>query len=134
MIKLKTLITKDIKKRYSGIELDSESHDRLKEKFAKYIPEGWKVIAHHMTIDPSKTLPEEEIGKEAKLKVTHIGKNDKAMAVKVSGYEGKTNNKFPHVTLAVNDKAGGKPKDSNEITEWDDVKEDIYLTGIINNL
>ena len=134
MIKLKSLLLENggQKKRYSGIELDDKSHTLLKQKYPPQ--EGWEFIAHHMTIDPFKTLPEEETGKEVKLKVTHVGKSDKASAVKVSGYDGKTNNKFPHVTLSVNRSGGGKPKDSNEITEWEPVQDDIYLTGTIKNL
>ena len=131
MIKLKSLIFEN-KKRYSAVELDDKSHNLLKQTFPS--PEGWSAIAHHMTIDPFKVLPDEETEKPVKLKVTHLGKNDKATAVKVSGYEGKTNNKFPHVTLAVNKNGGGKPKDSNEITEWEPVEDDIYLTGTIKNL
>lgn len=135
MIKLKSLIIESMEKRkYAGIELDDSSHNLLKTKFQDKIPDGWHIIAHHMTIDPFKSLPEEETEKQVKLKVTDFGKSDKSIAVKVSGYEGKTNNKFPHVTLAIDKAGGGKPKDSNEITDWQQVNDDIYITGTIKNL
>jgi len=135
MIKLKSLISKNVtKKRYSAIELDDKSKNLLLNKFRDKIPNNWNTICHHMTIDPFNTLPEDETGKEVRLKVTHIGKSDKAIAAKVSGYQGKTNNKFPHVTIAIDRNNGAKPKDSNEIMEWEPIQEDIYLNGTIRNL
>jgi hypothetical protein len=51
------------------------------------------------------------------LLVTHIGQTDKVVAVKVES-EIKTQNKIPHITIAVNRMEGGKPVMSNDITEW----------------
>ena len=60
--------------------------------------------------------------------------DDKVMAVKVVGYDKKTNNNFPHVTIAVNRTGGGKPKDSNDIEKWQKVENGISLSGKIKNL
>jgi len=135
MIKLKTLVTENLTKRkYSGVSLDSESHNKLKTHFSDKIPEGWEIIAHHMTINPFGPTPEELLNKNVTLKVTEVGKSDKALAVKVSGYEGKTNNKFPHITIAIDRNGGAKPKDSNDIVHWEPVRDDIYLKGTIKDL
>ena len=54
-----------------------------------------------------------------------------AIAVKVNGF--KSNNKIPHVTVAVNTLAGGKPAMSNDITDWHPI-QNIKLTGIVSEI
>lgn len=101
---------------YSAVVLDNESKDKLVNALSKKLPEGWTVFAHHMTISFGKGLDDKsEIGKSVTLVVTELGLSDKAMAVKVEGYP--TNNKIPHVTVAVNTANGGKPFNSNQIKE-----------------
>ena len=63
-----------------------------------------------------------------------VGLDDKALAVKVSGYLGKTNNAYPHITIAINRAGGAKPKDSNAIKNWEEVDDGITLNGTIQNL
>ena len=53
-----------------------------------------------------------------------------AMAVQVEGYQSK--NDIPHVTLAVNPD-GGKPKDSNSIQNWQDIKP-FFIGGFVNEI
>jgi hypothetical protein len=60
-----------------------------------------------------------DIDKDVTLTVTHVGLSDKAMAVVVTGYRSK--NKTPHVTIAINPN-DGKAKDSNDITNFKEVK------------
>jgi len=121
--------------RYCGIKLNDKSRTDLIKKFKSEIPDEWQFIAHHMTIDPFKTFSDEpSLGKQYILTITEVGKSDKSIAVKVNGYNGKTNNKFPHITLAVNKNGGGKPKDSNDITDWKVVNEPIQLSGTLENL
>lgn len=120
--------------RYSAVLLDVESKDLLVAEYKDKFPSDWKIYAHHQTIDPFNLIGTELVGTPIKLQVTHYGKSDKAFAVKVSGYTGKTNNSFPHVTVAVNVNGGGKPKDSNSITEWIKVDKSIQLNGTIQNL
>lgn len=131
MIKLKSLLMEN----WSAVVLNEKSKNYLIQQFKTRIPSGWDIIAHHMTIDPFKGLKDESsIGKKVELKVTDIGKGDKALAVKVKGYNGKTNNAFPHITIAINKNEGGKAKDSNNIKEWEHVTDEISLEGTIENL
>lgn len=140
MIKLKSIIQEinniKMKKTYCAVLLSKESKYKLYTEFKQYIPDGWETIIHHITIDPFKTLPvdSELLGKQQIVLVTHIGISDKAIAVKVTGLDIKTNNKFPHITLAVNRNGGGKPKHSNDITKWTELDTKIYIKGTIENI
>lgn len=49
------------------------------------------------------------------VKFTHIGMSDKAIALKAE-LEAPCMNEIPHCTIATFN--GGKPKDSNAITDW----------------
>lgn len=120
-------------RKYCAVLLNESSKNKLKQLFGPLIPENWKIKCHHMTIDPFNGCSD-GIGESVNLMLTHFGRNDKACAVKVVGYKGKTNNAFPHVTIAVNEAAGGKAKDSNMITEWTPIRKHITLTGTIENL
>lgn len=120
-------------KKYCAVLLDAPSQNKLKEIFGDVIPDGWNIKCHHMTIDPFNEQTE-GIGTQVNLMLTAFGKTDKVCAVKVVGYKGKTNNAFPHVTLAVNEADGGKAKDSNKITDWTPISKHITITGTIENL
>jgi hypothetical protein len=64
--------------------------------------------------------------------VNAIGKSDKAVAVRVEGLmAGHRKNGIAHVTVAVNSKGGGKPSDSNKITEWVSIDKFPKLKEII---
>jgi len=119
---------------YSAVVLDEKSRNKLIKTFKADIPEGWEPIAHHMTIVFGKPVPQkEDIGKEVQLKVIKLGKSDMAVAVQVEGYP--SNNKIPHITLAVNPD-GGKAVMSNDITDWIDCKgnKELFVTGIVTNI
>lgn len=120
--------------RWSAVLLDEKSRTKLIDQYKSQIPNGWDVIAHHQTIDPFNLVSDALVGKPVELKVIAVGLSDKAFAVKVEGYQGKTNNKFPHVTIAINRAGGAKPKDSNEIKNWTPVLNGITLKGTIENL
>ena len=121
---------------YSGVVLDEESKQKLLEL---PIPEGWEPVAHHMTItmgplqhpkgkhDFSELYP---VGTEVSLPVVAVGQDERVMAVKVKP-PAEINKKisFPHVSVAVNRDAGGKPFHSNKIPE-ENFKP---LSGIILN-
>ena len=94
------------------------------------IPEGWKVIAHHMTINLGELKDKSNVGEEVVLTVTDVGLSNMAMAVKVSGYPSKNEN--PHITIAVNPD-GGKPAMSNQITNWRPVKK-VMLNGVVTEI
>jgi len=118
---------------YSAAVLTDKSHAELLQRF--YIPKDWKTYAHHMTIIFGKSL--ESVGMEnlkdtnVTLLVTHIGKTDKVMSVRVEGCY--TTNDIPHITLAVNINDGGKPVMSNDIKEWEEIEHfeiDATITEI----
>lgn len=115
---------------YSAIVLDDKSRSKLLVALGHHIPEGWKVIVHHMTVAFAKPFPEQWnnfLNANCELKAVAIGKSDMVIAVKV---EGPSENKIPHITLAVNEAAGGKPVMSNAITDWVDLDSYINLSGI----
>ena len=116
---------------YSAVVLDNGSKAALLSRVGDYIPEGWKVFAHHMTIVFGKGVPnKEDLGKEVTLYVEAIGLSDMAMAVKVEGYP--STNAIPHITIAINPD-GGKPVMSNNITKWQKIKN-FAINGIVTEI
>jgi predicted kinase len=115
---------------YSAVVLDTASRTFLLDFVDELIPEGWKIIGHHMTINLGELKDKSEIGKEVTLTVTEVGLSDMAMAVKVIGYPSK--NEIPHITIAVNPD-GGKPVMSNQITKWRPVKT-FMLSGVVTEV
>lgn len=118
---------------YYGVILSEESRNKLLTTIG--VPEGWKAIAHHVTIVPpaevskpsdALTFAKGNLDKEVSVKVIAVGKSDKAMAVMVSGIP--STNKNPHITVSVS--PDGKPKDSNDIQNWDEIEE-FELSGIV---
>jgi predicted kinase len=117
---------------YCSVVLSDASKSVIMDMFGQHIPEGWKVFNHHMTIRFGKGLPEElkgDLGTNQYLRITHLGKSDMAMAVKVDGYH--SDNEQPHVTLAVNVNDGGKPVMSNDITKWVELSSPIRIMGVV---
>jgi hypothetical protein len=130
---------------YTAVVLDEKSHlklvkwadDNIKVNGVR-LPilvrdNGWEMICHHMTINMGKALPQIEayLGTKQKLDITHYGISDKAIAVRVVGFyvdPGEINRK-PHITVAVNRRDGGKPVDSNKITNWIPVDGLVTLSG-----
>ena len=104
---------------YSAVVLDSGSRSSLLSMVENEIPDGWNIIAHHMTITMGELKDKTDLGKDVTLKVTEMGLSDMVMAVKVEGYVSK--NEIPHITIAVNPN-GGKPVMSNDITKWVKIK------------
>ena len=115
---------------YSAVVLDNESKQKLLSHTESYIPDGWKIFAHHMTITLGELRDKSDIGKTVNLMVTNIGVSDMVVAVSVEGYTSK--NKTPHVTVAVNPD-GGKPVMSNDISEWVEVPS-FSLSGVITEV
>jgi len=117
---------------YSAVVLGKQSHDTVvNTNYPVDIPDGWILIAHHMTIAFGKGVADKaELGKEVTLTVTKVGVSDMAMAVQVEGYP--SNNAIPHVTIAINPD-GGKAVMSNDITRWYDVKP-FVITGVVTDI
>jgi len=108
--------------------LDEKSKNTLLELD---IPEGWKPIAHHMTITlgPLKEDSKYKVGEEINMPIIAIGKDDRAMAVKVEA-KGANVKSFPHVTVAINPN-GGKPFHSNKIPRENFTEFSGVLSGIV---
>ena len=119
---------------YSAIVLDDKSRQRLIERFKTIIPEGFEIIAHHMTINMGEIDPELEkyLGLPVRLSVNEFAIDDKVVAVGVSGFE--THNAKAHITLAVNRENGGKPMMSNKLTNWQPLKRPLYITGKVTEV
>jgi len=123
---------------YSAIILDEKSHDKLvnwvNEKFTVVKREDWDIVAHHMTIKMGElpTYLTEDIGTSQTLEVTGYGSTDKVVAVRVAGYY--TNNKVPHITIAVNRAVGGKPVMSNDIKKWYPIIKGFKVSGIVEEV
>jgi len=123
---------------YSGVVLDDKSRSALLKVFAPMIPEDWETIAHHMTIKmggletDSQERQDMEDNKEIVLDVVDYAMDDKVLAVGVEGYN--SFNQKPHITIAVNRKAGGKPVMSNYLTDWKPLGFPLKLKGKITEV
>lgn len=131
---------------YSAIVLNEKSHLKLvawAESNVKVagirLPilvrdNGWNMVCHHMTINMGPLPPylKQYLDTNQKLEATHIGISPMAVAVRVIGFESK--NKIPHVTIAVNIRAGGKPVMSNDIKDWRPIETPIKLVGEVKEL
>lgn len=129
----KILDSKDMYKQsdvlYSCVLLDNQSRATLLSMVDE-IPDGWKVIAHHMTINLGELKDKSDLGNEVTLTVESVGLSDMAMAVRVSGFPSK--NEIPHITVAINPD-GGKPVMSNEITNWQPIKN-FMIGGVVTEI
>ena len=117
---------------YTALVLDKDSRDKLISRFKDDIPEGWKVIAHHMTInmgDAEDGPAENMVGDEAPLTVKTFAKDDLVIAAGVVSPV-PSKNGVKHVTLAVNEKEGGKPFFSNKLKDWNSVAP-LVLKGLV---
>ena len=120
---------------YSAVVLDEQSRERLINRFKSIIPEGFEIIAHHMTINLNDIDPEYEkyLGLAVRLTVNDIAMDDKVIAVGVSSGIKSVNAK-PHITLAVNKANGGKPVMSNNLTNWEKLRRPLLLRGKITQV
>lgn len=118
---------------YTGVKLAAGARARLLK--AVPVPEGWTAVAHHMTIDhPARKgfreLGEDEEGRGDTLRVTHVARDDRVLAVRVSPSRFASRNDTAHITIATNPAAGGKPVHSNELTDWVPLKRPFTVRGV----
>jgi hypothetical protein len=116
--------------------IDEKSRDSLLSLINDYnIPDNWERIAHHMTINMGPIYDESLLGKEIALEVTEIAIGDNVAAVKVNilDDELQSKNKIPHITLAVDREAGGKPYMSNKLENWEPINN-FVLSGIVEEV
>jgi len=108
---------------YTALVISAESKNKLLGQFRDLIPSDWELIAHHMTINMGSAKEGPlvnsgiNLGDPAKLMVVGIAHDAKVVAVSVQSNV-PSSNKVKHITLAVNRKAGGKPFQSNQLTDW----------------
>lgn len=112
---------------YISVNLNDESKQVLENFFKKH--NQWKTnnirsLCHHMTMAFHTKINDlvldytlQNLGKTKELKVIGYGFSEKAFAVLVDTDVPSTNSK-KHVTCATNLDNGGKPVDSNSITDW----------------
>lgn len=120
-------------KMFASLVLEDSSAKKLVEATKQYIPEGWKIFAHHMTINFGNGLPENlkgDLDTKKFIRATEIGISDMAVAVRVEGYH--SDNDIPHITIAVNTTEGGSPVMSNKITNWRKLENYINLSGKVS--
>lgn len=117
---------------YFGLFLDDNTRDKLAsfirtEINSSIIDEADKVFLDHCTLLHKSQLHgnselysylESLMGKEIPIKLVALGMSDKAFAFKVLlPVNGMCANTIPHITIATY--KGGKPVDSNSITDWE---------------
>jgi len=130
-----TDIPKPIKISYSAVVLTDQDQQKLKSIFKDQMPDGWTEFAHHMTIcmGPLPEAQKADLGKKVTLTCTDLGKSLTNIAVKVTGYT--SSNATPHITLFVNiTGGGGKPVDSNKITSWTPLSQQISVEGTVQEI
>lgn len=125
---------------YIGLFLTEESKTKLKEwlwlndydfnndLIKGTLPKNWYLdhctLLHRsqLTWDNSNLhdFLIDKLHEDFEIKIIGIGISDKAMAFKVNIFPLVSVNKIPHITICTFN--GGKPVDSNMITEWKDIE------------
>jgi hypothetical protein len=119
---------------YTAVNLDEESKTKLVRHLIGYIPTGWEIIAHHMTInlgpvDKGPIKDRKFLGMSVEMEAEAIAASDKVIAVKIKTLI-PSNNNIKHITVAVNRAGGGKPVMSNDLTDWQPM-EPLTLFGTV---
>lgn len=99
----------------------------LFEKLAKAIqvPEGWKVMGTHVTTHVGHAIDQTELdrkGEKRSFWVIGVGKDETGtvIAARLASQDGTHN----HITLAVDEANGGRPRLAKTITNWEDLAEE----------
>ena len=124
---------------YTALVLDAESQNMLMQ----YSPAGWKPHAHHMTLISPRDqkgvrLPGRFLGSPASITVTGIVADDRVIAAVIdpsSSILPMIGPTFPHVTIATNPAAEGKPFMSNQLDPMSaQPVAPLTLTGTIQEI
>lgn len=116
---------------YTAAVLSETSQLHLKKLLKELVPNTWEWVGHHMTLHMGDPLPTDEVGKEVMLTARFFARDEKVIAIKIMNGRGLSTNPVPHITIAVNRDGGGKPKDSNNLTNWVELRELIDLNFIV---
>lgn len=110
---------------YTAVVLDAVDQQKLIDHFRDLIPPQWKIYCHHMTINlggfDKGPLPASgfNLNDKVKLEVISLAYDDLVMAVGIGDSSNvPSTNQIKHITVAVNEKNGGKPYLSNKLTNW----------------
>ena len=126
---------------YSAVILDESSRQRVLRAvklMGVEIPEDWEVIVDHVTIAFAQKIPaqftkmNQYLGGKLSFSAVSVGVDDKVIAVGVEGVESL--NEKPHITVAIDRKAGARPVDSNKITNWMPLKRPLRLVGTVKEV
>jgi hypothetical protein len=123
---------------YTAVVLDNVSKAKLLRELIYRIPKDWKIYAHHMTINmgPLHKGPaanDYTVGDEVSMDVVSFAQNDLVLAVKVES-DIPSKNDIKHITVAVNVDDGGKPRMSNDLTEWQPIDRALVLFGKVEEV
>ena len=139
---------------YIGLFLTEESKTKLKEwlwlndydfnndLIKGTLPKNWYLdhctLLHRLQRGEDTYLIEEDLKfmssvqvKNMRLEINGIGISDKAMAFRCNLSEELCANKVPHITICTFN--GGKPVDSNNITEWRNINP-IMVKGVLKKV
>lgn len=128
---------------YFGLFLDTDTKNRLMDILTDNIDYNIalnvadKIFIDHCTLlHVSQLYGNSEIynylkgyvGEKFQIVINGVGISDKAMAFRVDEKSVVCVNDIPHITIATF--RGGKPVDSNEITNWKDIKPIIVTVKL----
>lgn len=119
---------------YTGIILTEESKDKLLAQVN--IPEGWEVVAHHMTMKIGPLHDEDRalVGTEQIMSVVGICENENVVTVRVQT-DVLCANDVKHITVAINKAAGAKPWMSKKVKEHEySLVQPILLMGKVEEV
>ncbi len=104
---------------YTALVLSREDHNKLLAHLSGMYPNDWEVIAHHITLNMGSWKGDPNlIGQQYNIPVVSFAKDGLVAAVGVKMNEtGLPSKNNPHITIAVNRVAGGKPVMSNNL-DW----------------
>lgn len=103
---------------YVAVMLDDKSSNLLLEFLGELIPNDWEIIHNfHMTLYMGSFKPNDifQLGEKVHLVANSISFAEKVIAIGICFGGGISENKNPHITIAVDRKRGGKPAMSNDI-------------------
>ena len=128
---------------YFGLFLDEETKKGLLDVFNTYLEDNSvecsldKIYIDHCTLLHVSQLHDNQVfydylnarvGEKFSIIIHGIGISDKAAAFKIVDYSVVCANKIPHITIATFN--GGKPVNSNNITEWKDIEPIVIETTL----
>lgn len=121
---------------YTAVVLTEQSRNQLLQELQGLIPDGYDIVAHHMTIcmaDAQSMQLQERLGEEVELQIIEYDLDQRVVAVKVQT-EIPSKNVVKHITVAVNKKEGGKPVHSNQLSNWRKLSTELAVRGYIQEI